>query len=159
MNSARVVQKSRCFDGRSADDHIAHAAIDIALDRIEALLLVADHDAAARVVRCRGAHAGDQIAHELLAIRIGLVGERDHNGVLDDAGVAAEPPLPQTIGENRDSRRARLVLFGQEIPAHGGIDAEHGKESGVHMENVDALRIIAGQQGRRRRCVRGHGFE
>src|SRR5262249_14821458 len=72
------------------EDEVGHAGRDVALDAVEALLLVADHDLGARVLGGRLAHGGDEVADELLALRGGAIAERHEDRLLDPVGVPAD---------------------------------------------------------------------
>src|SRR6187401_27477 len=72
------------------EDEVRHADLGEALDGVETLLLVADHDVRPRFLRRRLPHVRYELQDELLALGWGLVAERHDRRLLDDVGIAAD---------------------------------------------------------------------
>src|SRR5439155_16735602 len=69
----------------------------VALDRVQALLLLPDHDLRAHLLRRRLSHGRHHLAHELLSLRGRSVAEGDEDGLLDLRRVA-----PHALAVARD---------------------------------------------------------
>ena len=77
----------------------------------------------------RNAHNGKRICVEA-------------DGTADDAGVAAESPFPEVVGEHRLGRPAASLHIWREGLSQHGFDAKKGEEIGRHEFADDSLGAI-----------------
>ena len=66
----------------------------------------------------------------------------DLNGSSDDCGVAVEETLPETVADDGDLVVAFDGLFGKEVAALCGLDAEDVEEVGLGDDSADEARVI-----------------
>jgi hypothetical protein len=78
----------------------------------------------------------------------------------DDAPVAAEAPLPDSVIEHHDASAAGLLFLGSEVTAERGRDAQHAEEGCGDVGDTNLFRF-AGAAGQRlpRAPLRGNPVE
>ena len=69
----------------------------------------------------------------------------DLNGPSDDGGVAVEETLPESVTDDGDLLVAFDGLFGQEIPALRGLDAEDVEQVGLGDDSADEAGVIGAE--------------
>src|SRR5205814_5988101 len=65
-----------------------------------------------------------------------------------DAGLALEAGGPESVREQDDVVAALLVLFGEEVAAEPGGDAQRGEEPRADDADLQALRMISARESR-----------
>src|SRR5207249_6420297 len=92
-------------------------ASTLARNRVETLLLVADHDLAADQLGRRLAHRRHEPAHELFPRRRRAIAEREEDGLLDGVGVA---PHGVPVAAQDVDQIPHLLGAGADVP-HVGV--------------------------------------
>src|SRR5262245_47742370 len=70
----------------------------------------------------------------------------ESDGLVQDFGIAAEPPLPQAVAEQRDVGASGLIFFGQKDPAYLRLRAEHREKTVGDAQAHYLLRIACADQ-------------
>ncbi|MEI9980397.1 MAG: hypothetical protein WDN23_15605 [Edaphobacter sp.] len=73
---------------------------------------------------------------------IGRSGDQD--GFADDGCITREEGLPETVADDGDLLASYDRLFGEEVAAEGGLDAEDVEEVGLTDDSADVMRMVIG---------------
>src|SRR5215470_5991098 len=73
----------------------------------------------------------------------------ESDSLVQDFGIAAEPPLPQAVAEQRDVGASGLIFFWQKDPPYLRLRAEHRKKTVGDAQAHYLLRIACAGQVKR----------